>query len=105
MAKNVRLNSSDWCDMIFEGKNKFYGAYHLRKTSSKRHLVAFLVTLVMVAVLMLLFIFISSRTATATNSNLPYESYINGNNNLDETEDIVSIKKSCSRNRCLPVYE
>ncbi|NDW17948.1 energy transducer TonB [Dysgonomonas sp. 216] len=43
MAKDVNLNSSEWIDMIFEGKNKKYGAYFLRSTSSKRHIVAFII--------------------------------------------------------------
>lgn len=41
MAKDVKLNSSDWCDLVFQGKNKSYGAYALRQSSSKRHLIAF----------------------------------------------------------------
>jgi protein TonB len=52
MSKNVNLNSAEWCDMIFEGKNKKYGAYLLRQSSSKRHIVAFLVVLLGVGVLM-----------------------------------------------------
>ncbi|GAB6012340.1 energy transducer TonB [Viscerimonas tarda] len=51
MAKEVNLNSSEWCDMIFEGKNKKYGAYFLRQSSSKRHLVAFLIVLIGVGVI------------------------------------------------------
>lgn len=42
MAREIKLNSAEWCDMIFEGKNKAYGAYALRKTSSKRHVWAFI---------------------------------------------------------------
>ncbi len=50
MGKDINLNSSEWRDIIFEGKNKSYGAYELRKSSSKRHVVAFLVVLVFVGV-------------------------------------------------------
>ena len=50
MGKEINLNSSEWRDIVFEGKNHEYGAYHLRKTSSKRHLVALLVIVVFVAV-------------------------------------------------------
>lgn len=49
MAREIKLNSTEWCDMIFEGKNKNYGAYALRKTSSKRHVWALVVSLVTVA--------------------------------------------------------
>lgn len=50
MGKEVNLNSSEWTDMIFEGKNKKYGAYFLRQTSSKRHIVAFIVVVVFVGI-------------------------------------------------------
>lgn len=40
MAREIKLNSTDWCDLIFAGKNKAYGAYKLRQSSSKRHAVA-----------------------------------------------------------------
>ncbi|MDH6355908.1 protein TonB [Dysgonomonas sp. PH5-45] len=41
MARDIKLNSKEWCDVVFENKNKAYGAYELRKTSSKRHIMAF----------------------------------------------------------------
>lgn len=47
MSKDIRLNSEEWCDVVFEGKNKNYGAYKLRQSSSKRHIVAFLVILLL----------------------------------------------------------
>ncbi len=49
MAKEIRLDSSDWCDFVFEGKNKSYGAYKLRESSSKRHLLAFGVVVIFAA--------------------------------------------------------
>ncbi len=36
MAK-LDITSQDWCDLVFEGKNKSYGAYQLRAHSAKRH--------------------------------------------------------------------
>lgn len=50
MSKDIKLNSAEWCDVVFEGKNKQYGAYRLRQSSSKRHIVAFLVILVFAGV-------------------------------------------------------
>lgn len=41
MKNSVNLNSTEWCDIIFEGKNKEYGAFALRQSSWKRHLIAF----------------------------------------------------------------
>ena len=46
MAKDVDLSSSEWIDIIFEGKNKDFGAYELRKASTKRHNRAMLVILI-----------------------------------------------------------
>ena len=37
MAKDVDLSSKEWTDVIFEGKNKEFGAYQLRRQSDKRH--------------------------------------------------------------------
>jgi protein TonB len=48
MAKNIKLNSDYWCELVFENKNKVYGAYRLRQTSSKRHIAAFAITLLFV---------------------------------------------------------
>lgn len=50
MAQKVKLNSKDWCDIIFEGKNKNYGAYELRQSSSKRYVVSFAIILGFVGV-------------------------------------------------------
>ena len=37
MAKEVDLSSREWCDLVFEGKNKDFGAYVIRTESTKRH--------------------------------------------------------------------
>ncbi len=37
MAQSVDLSSREWCDLVFEGKNKDFGAYVIRTDSSKRH--------------------------------------------------------------------
>ncbi len=54
MAKDVDLSSSEWIDLIFEGKNKNFGAYTLRKASAKRHNRAMLVILVVLLIVALL---------------------------------------------------
>lgn len=46
MAKDVDLSSKEWCDLVFEGKNKEFGAYELRTTSTKRHNKAVLYTII-----------------------------------------------------------
>ena len=42
----MSLNSKHWCDTIFDGRNKEYGAYQLRRKSSRRHIIAFCITVV-----------------------------------------------------------
>ncbi len=44
MAK-VDLFDSQWVDMVFEGKNQAYGAYVLRKGTSKRNIMSLLIVI------------------------------------------------------------
>lgn len=60
MAKDINLNASAWCDIVFEGKNKNYGAYIMRQGSAKRHLVALFVTLVLITFIIFLPLIIST---------------------------------------------
>ena len=54
MVQDVNLTSREWCNIIFEGKNKNYGAFYLRKTSNKRHIRALLaVSIFVLAVIFL----------------------------------------------------
>ncbi|MDE6352078.1 MAG: hypothetical protein K2K88_02900, partial [Muribaculaceae bacterium] len=46
MAKDVDLSSKEWRDLIFEGKNKEFGAYALRSESDARHNKAVLWTII-----------------------------------------------------------
>lgn len=46
MPKDVDLSSKEWCDLVFEGKNKEFGAYELRTTSVQRHNKAVLYTII-----------------------------------------------------------
>ena len=46
MARDVDLSSKEWCDLVFEGKNKEFGAYELRTTSVKRHNKAVIYTII-----------------------------------------------------------
>ena len=46
MAQSVNLSSREWCDLVFEGKNKDFGAYVIRTESTKRHNMAVLWTLI-----------------------------------------------------------
>lgn len=55
MAKDVDLSSKEWRDIVFEGKNKEYGAYEMRENSTARHTRAVIIVLAcLVAILVLL---------------------------------------------------
>ncbi len=56
MAKDVDLTSKEWRDLVFEGKNKEYGAYKLRETSPARHTKAVVSVLIAVAIILVLLI-------------------------------------------------
>ncbi|MDE6464645.1 MAG: energy transducer TonB [Muribaculaceae bacterium] len=56
MAKDVDLTSQEWRDIVFEGKNKEFGAYVLRSTSRARHTKAIVWVLAAVAVILVLLI-------------------------------------------------
>ena len=54
MAKDFDLNSQKWLALVFEGKNKEYGAYVQREESSDRHLKAMaLITLIALCLIFL----------------------------------------------------
>jgi protein TonB len=54
MGKDINLYSQNWNDIIFENKNKAYGAYELRQTSTKRHLIAIMGSLLIAVFIALL---------------------------------------------------
>ncbi len=56
MAKDVDLTSQEWREIVFEGKNKDFGAYVLRATSKARHTKAIVWVIGVVAVILVLLI-------------------------------------------------
>ena len=46
MATQINLSSREWCDLVFEGKNKDFGAYVIRTSSPQRHNKAVLLALI-----------------------------------------------------------
>lgn len=49
MAK-IDLSSQEWCNLVFQGKNREYGAYKLRRESPRRHAIALLLVSVIALV-------------------------------------------------------
>ena len=49
MAK-IDLTSREWCELVFEGKNKAYGAYEMRQTSPSRHNKALVIVVIFILI-------------------------------------------------------
>ena len=47
----VDIISQQWCDLVFEGRNKSYGAYDLRSKAGRRHVLALIDILIGIGVL------------------------------------------------------
>jgi periplasmic protein TonB len=43
--QKINIFSDDWCDIVFEARQKDYGAYIMRTLSSRRHRLAIIITL------------------------------------------------------------
>ncbi len=54
MAKDVDLSSQEWRDLIFDHRNKDFGAYVLRKNSVSRHNKAMIVVVVFIVIVVIL---------------------------------------------------
>jgi protein TonB len=48
LTGKVNIFSDEWCELVFEGKNKEYGAYVNRKMSSNRHAMALITSILLV---------------------------------------------------------
>lgn len=46
----IDLSSAEWCDLIFQDRNKAYGAYKMRANSTKRHNIAMLIVVIIALV-------------------------------------------------------
>ena len=80
----VDLASREWCDMVFEGRNKEYGAYRHRATKGKFQLRAIIIVLIMIAAIVA---FILAKTAV--------EAALSEGKNLDEDQitELAELKK------------
>lgn len=74
IMKNVSIYEKKWLDLVFEGKNKEYGAYKLRQEDNKTTITAFLVSVSFVLVLIGGGLFLSSfgkKTIEPKNNDIP----------------------------------
>lgn len=85
MSKDINLKSEEWNDIIFEGKNKDYGAYEMRKSSSKRHIIAFLISaLILIFVSFLPMLIETVAQARNSTDNISESSYLADLKELEE---------------------
>lgn len=82
MNNDVKLNSPEWIELIFEGMNKQYGAYYLRSTSSRRYVIGILAVVAFMAAVSLLPALIAS-VKSSVGSNL---------GSIDTTVELADIK-------------
>ncbi|EGN55692.1 cell envelope biogenesis protein TonB [Hallella multisaccharivorax DSM 17128] len=77
----IDLTRNGWCDLIFEGRNKEYGAYKLRTQTGKRNLKA-IITIAILAALAIILFYIKAgydayQAAHAKNENVTELSALN----------------------------
>lgn len=61
----LSIYESGWLNLVFEGKNKEYGAYQLRQESPRTTLFAFILGLLCVSILAVVMLLVSSDNAAA----------------------------------------
>ena len=84
MAKDVDLSSKEWTDLVFEGKNKEFGAYTLRSGSVKRHNIAVICVLSVLAVILILLILIAKGVFKSAEEDM----------NVDAGKEAVTIAEA-----------
>lgn len=91
MAKDVDLSSKQWCDIVFEGKNKEYGAYQLRAGSVKRHTKATLAVLIVLALILAAIIMVMTGVFKSAdddvNAKNEQENVVFAADEIDEPEE------------------
>lgn len=51
---NIDLNSRKWCELAYEGKNQDFGGFVIRQQIGRRHLIAFITSVVAIALAFLI---------------------------------------------------
>jgi len=73
MARTIDLTSKEWLELVFANKNQEYGAYKIRKTSSKRHLASLAIVIFLCAAFSVLPTVMSKLFPTETSKVDPNE--------------------------------
>ena len=89
MAKDVDLTSREWRDIVFDGKNKEYGAYKLRETSPARHTKAIVWVVICVAIILILLILSISGVFSKPEEEQIVTSTVQEITNVDTQEEEI----------------
>jgi protein TonB len=90
--RNVSIFEKKWIDLVFEGRNKKYGAYQLRKDSDKTTLKALFSAVIFLSAIVSVFIIFNRLTA----KNIP---------NITENLDTIIELTAVSFKKELPIEE
>jgi protein TonB len=52
MTRNINITGKEWLELVFAEKNKSYGAYAIRSSTTRRHLTAYFVIIVFTAMIL-----------------------------------------------------
>ena len=53
MTRNINITGKEWLELVFAEKNKTYGAYAIRSSTTRRHLTAYFVIIVFTAMILI----------------------------------------------------
>ena len=86
----IDLISNDWVDLIFEGKNQAYGAYKLRKGTSRRNIISIIIVVV---VALLAFSVIAIKKIVDANTEKVASTQVTELSNLEQKQKTAEVKK------------
>ena len=90
--QKINLFSEEWCDVVFEGRPKEYGAYTMRKLSSKRHRTAIVTMLVFILVVFIVPGVVKNILPNGRNVNVEVTSLANIDLEKNKPKDVVAPK-------------
>ena len=85
----IDLVAGDWVDLVFEGKNQAYGAYKLRKGTTKRNIIAMFAVLAAVV----LFSFVAIKSVIEANQKAVAVTQANELSALDKVKKKAEVKQ------------
>lgn len=93
MAKDVDLTSKEWIDIVFDGKNKDFGAYQMRANSTARHNKAVLIVLAILAAIFIALILavngVFSKSEEDANAGIDQEQFTTYDPDAEEEQEEI----------------